>query len=132
MFHDVLLVVHDVLRVFHNVLQSLVSCATIGISDRVTANRCSDHRKSHTDRRLCRESDSMLNFVLNEDWSNCSWKTISKEDILWPVWKNTHIRWICNLVTYLRYCPDTIHLQKTYNSVPSKGANISMAIELDH
>ena len=57
-----------------------------------------------------------------------------------PYVKKNHIRLIPNLVTYLHCCPDTALLQKTYpnsaklltNSTPSKGANNSVAIELDH
>ena len=36
-------------------------------------------------------------------------------------------------IKHLLSCPDTAHLHKTYtNSVPSKGANNSVPIELDH
>ena len=53
--------------------------------------------------------------------------------------RNTHFRIIKNSVRHLRSCSDYTHLQKIYpnsaelltNSVPSNGANIFVAIELD-
>ena len=86
-FHDILLVVHDVLLVVHNVLwcikmfysvswcftmfsnvlRCLASHATISIGDLQSPQELRQRRR---DRRYCRESDPMLNSILNGDWSN--------------------------------------------------------------
>ena len=66
MFYMCFMVYHNVLQVFHDVLlclAMLMSRAVIGIGDCTASN-------SLRDQQYNRESDPMLNSILNGDWSN--------------------------------------------------------------